>query len=573
MPFVAILVVFSVAMASLARMPRRVVFEAGLVLAAALVVRFLVTASPSNFYTDLYGPIGAAAAGELRRHSSLYAVYQQLDLFVPMTAERIFDVHRVLGALSITLLHLTLVSAGGKRESWSRAGVRLATLFFVVDPLEVRLHASDAIHVLALFAFSVGAFLYARSVSETDEATSGTPVSAWSLLVLGSIFCCAALTGQLRAEQVLFPLAYPVLVGGLRGGFDPRRWIARSRENIVVVGGVVISAWISIFQTDALRAFNGSILQGFLGQVASIAALLANDVDTPNILAGELGLAFVSAIAARRAGARRPAALLAFIGIMLLTRVGSNQAASFAGWNITFGRYDIIFHLLLLTLAGDGLARVLHTLRRTFAERGEGPMTSRARATVAGCSVVLGWVLFADLPHYRPTYQRELSFQREYNFLATEVGRQPRSCDVITVWSTGQDGQEFETLALPHPLLQWSARDRHYRIVSPGAPLPRLDPRACHLYFEGSICQLALDRPPEGPWRRRVPSIAVEFPASADVLRRAQSSCRALRAASTDVLAEDDGPADATYWPYRDGRFRPRLYRLDPTRLAASSAR
>ena len=523
-----VLLFVTVAAVGMARPSRRSLAVGGALLAGSLLVRCLVPWVPANYYSDLATPY----AGLSYDPSYLNPFYDLLWRLTnaPMAP---FALNVVLGSLVPALLYWTLGAAGdGPPADPDDAPTRLALPFaavVAVHPLFVRLSASEAPHVSALFVLALGAWHFRRALATRD----------W-LPHLGML-AAAFLVGAIRRELAVAPVLYGFLALRLygRAALQHRRWATLLLLAGATLAGGTFTHVAVLGHSNAEPTLGWAQLGRYLAAFPS--SLLPRDPILPWLLKVGVPLLLLDSLVRRRWLV--PAAYVA--GMLVLTLpyalvapFADTYSSPLALW--TFSRYALLWYLFPTYFAVWGLSRALgrRWLLRVPADR---------------VAVSLGlWV------NALPAYGSLHPFQLEYRFLRAFVQQDRTHAPMLVGWQKNAGSDFCESLALPFFALSGAGAPREWLVRDARSSWPEVlgALRGPTYYFRNALPDIDLGR---APW--------LSSAARAE-MQRAVTSFGQLQ-----CLAEKNGalvfawPAQAvvgTQFLAPDARYAPALYRLDP---------
>jgi hypothetical protein len=498
----------------------------------ALLVRFAVSGGPANHYTEILGPWDAASASFVPRAGGADGLYRAIDWLMPLSSRGLLGLQRVLGSLSVGLVVLAL-GIGTDRGRSSDTVLALIALLLAIDPLEARLAASDAMHVPALFAFSVGALVFAQA--STDQRSS-----AWRTVFIAG---CALLPGLARVELAPMPILWLPLFANWKKGVSRLALLRGPGGAHVAVLAAVVLAFVlsSAGFGEPIGSVTWPHVRDWFGSLLAFFARDWGERWTSIVLAR---VALLGTAVGFVLGARRPIVLACTAVALHAARMATPLAGAGASNALAYARHDVVFEIVVVVLAGWGWEAIV----RASTSHGNG----RAVSTAA-----MGASLLAPA-RTPPPYEATFVYQDEYTFLARELPHVEPSCDIVTVWALGGGGVAFESvLAMPHPLVAYDDRQRHWIIVQHRDDVARID-STCAVYFDNGFCQLD-------------PGAVIGARSASDVatLQELAPVCASLNAATTSVIAQQQVTASALLWPFRDAVVELSLGRLDLGRFRA----
>lgn len=502
---------FALAMALRSRRwDRRLLLLAASSALLALIVRLAIPAAPANYFTDLLGPRDAVTPPWTPREAGIHGFCRALSLVVPLSASAVITLQRILGSCSVGLVVLATGTAppeGDSRRTGLIAGA-IVGILFALDPMQASLAASDAMHVPALFAWSVGALVYARISAEEQP-------SRW---FLAALFTCALLPGLVRVELALSPLFYPFLFGRWRGARAP--WAILIVPAVLAGSFALATSFTSSVEAPTLDRMRRWLTSGFTMLVPHRDGWIPSAVTQIAVVGGVVGL-----VRRRPRLAMALAALIAIHAVHILSPLAGESARG----PLAVARHEIIHVAALIVLTSWGALEIIDAVRVRFPTRG---------AIAIAATLLVACLVIERAPFQRPRY----TYQAEYRFLSENLSKVDPSCRLVAVWHRGVNGIAFESaLALPNPLLAYDAPQRPWVIVSDPADLSNLGP-GCVVYFKSSFCQLDANAP-----------FGDRYPDAREILRSLEPVCIRLEAASIGTIAEQRVEGRALLWPYRSG--------------------
>ncbi len=421
-------------MRALVRYPytRALALWAGALFLGALAVRAVVPWTPANFYSDLETPFANFRHNTRYTHpfyGALFSLWRSPD--APFVA------NVLLGALVPPLLFLAL--RGGPDAPLARArglDPRAALPFaaaIALLPLHARLSASEAPHVFGLFAFALGALLFARA-----EAKG-------SVLDNAGFLIAAYLVGATRRELAIGPLLYAFLALGWRGKAALR---GASRARLL---GLVLACVAGLFFTDlALHGRHNSELTVSSAQLAAYArnlpeALLLRDEVVPLLF--RVGLLVLLVNGLWRRSLTLPLVYAAGMALFTLPYAFEREFAytyhhPLAAWS--FSRYALVWYLFPTWFGVLGAVQLL----------GRPPL-----GAVPAARLAVGLALVANaFPAYRGLH----AYQAEYLFLRRFLAEDRSALPLVVGWQkyAGVDfcealAQPFFALSGTNPAQRW----------------------------------------------------------------------------------------------------------------------
>jgi hypothetical protein len=500
---------------------------------ASALLRWLHPDVTGSWYVDYVEPDGSATVAYRHLEGGLTGLLTQMPFLAP---ERIFDLSRMSSSLSVGFLGWSVwrgrnsVFAAWPASTWWIWGVLL-----VIDQTSIYLGCSDAHHVFALVAFSLG-FLFCV------ETPNRNTTLQW-LCLLG-LALATALVGLTRLELALSPVVYLTML------LTARRYPTDAVERPVwyaIAAGMGVTV-LTLGWTRALgqvRSFHASSVDDLL---AGVITQSPNHVQLPPLFvdAGSMVLAVLFLLflfhAARRSNRRLLWVFLAYAALILPKMIGGFHGAVVGG----FGdeqRYHIILIPTLLLLVAGGAALVV---RWTAAL-----LHSRPRRLLVVTGLAASWiVVLVAIESHAPTMP--LAHQAEFRFLRQNLHALPLGATVIAVWLKElHDGRDVDNqLALGHALLVHARPDISWRLVSPDEPmLPKERPL---FYYRSAGCSLDPDQPIR---------TGVDFSEDHRLVRETRELCAMLDRRVETWLATDEAMVRLVTWPIEQpqGSAHPRV--------------
>lgn len=401
-----------------------------LLAALALALRFAAHAGPA----DIRAVMGDTRMGRAGWIAFFHFVYE----FLPPLDDTIWNINRVVGALSVPLLYVVMRHRFADRMAAVGGAAALA-----VNPLIVRFSASDTPYVLVCAAFLGAIVTYDRYIESQSigalalafglltAAMQLRPEAAW--LIVPAALLALAVTPPWRrllrpAIAICVGLFIVVnaipLIWAVSGHAQGEYW-----RNFTVVGTITESTWAVSDMTPrplaalvVLGAF-ASLFFGRPGILWLVATLVANPFDFP--------------------------ASLTYEGVVY------SQYAN--------ARYHIPAMYLACGLIGVGVAASLRLLQRVI-----------HREVPAANLVTVGIICLAALPRV-DLLRRMWTPQREYEIFRGGLTHVDPNCRVVTLAYTHDSGfTPFEYL-VPRGVLDISAF-----LADPQGP--------CFVYYRTGNC-------------------------------------------------------------------------------------
>jgi hypothetical protein len=441
---------------------RQLWFPLGLVGIVALFFRVQAPHLPANWYVALQVPGGAPLANVIGE-GGFAGLFRSLGAVLPISSAWVFGWNVAASTLTAMLFtwagYRSLHPDGERRwPSWLPAAWGMLV---ALDPIIVRIGASDATHVTALFAAAVSAACYV-------EATRSNKLRWW----LGALFA-AVLIGWTRLEFAAFPLVLPFLFGMGKGTRSLRwGWV------MGFIGMVAVAALASM----AKRTIHAEVtqigtFQWSFEHVTSWFKILTLQFLRDHNLNQALYLLFVPFVAwaiwSKRAARLGP--VVAFY-LLVAPRVVSPFHEPEIAWNLLIARYDLAIITVMYLWAAAGLFGLwtvsLETCfllcRRASIREGLAPQAAMVITLIVALTI---------FPWGRPTSNiahERYPFQFEYRFLDAQLDSVEEGT-VIVVWQQGDrhEKHDFDTgLAIPHPLLVMDHPDIRWVVVNEFNALP-----------------------------------------------------------------------------------------------------
>jgi hypothetical protein len=434
--------------------------------AGSLILRWLVPWVPANFYDDLATPFPSYRFDEGYQNP----FYDCLWWFT-RNPRAPFIANVILGSLVPPLLYLALRADGPLRNGDRDKATWMALPFAATVaalPLYVRLSASEAPAISALFCFAAGAFLFRRAITVGGWLPHlGFAVAAW-------------MVGAIRRELALGPIIYAFFAVHLNG----RKAFAGAKARSLALLLAAIFLGVT-FTHLALAGHPNAIVELELPQIlvwlrGVPRALLMREWMVPTLL--QLGLLVFALDALVR---WKPQRLLAYpAGLLLLTFPYALNSA-FAGAvgeplvNWAFSRYALIWYLWPTAFAVWGLERGWDGLRHL-------PGWVAVPLAV-GVTVGLWWNV---LPAYRILHP----YQAEFLFLGRSLPIDGDAPPLLVGWQKNAGYDFCESLAMPYFALATPSAPRDVRVVDASKDLDdivrELPPKS--IYFLNALPQIRL---------------------------------------------------------------------------------
>lgn len=422
---------------------RQLWFPVGLVGITALILRVQAPHLPANWYVALQAPGGLPVA-DVVGGGGFAGLFRSLGFLLPVNSAWVFGWNVVASSATPMLFAgagYRAVHVDGERR-WPSWGPAAWGLLLALNPLLVRIGASDATHVTALFAAAIAAACYV-------EATRSKGVLWW----LAALFA-AVLVGWTRLEFAPFPLVLPLLFGtGTKARGHRWMWVS----------GFIGLAAAAALASFAKRSIHAEVTQMGTFQwtfehVTSWFRILTLQFLRAHHLNQALYLLFVPfagwVLWTKRITRFGP--VLAFY-VLVAPRVISAFHEPEIGWNLLIARYDLSIITVMCLWAAAGLFGIWTLLLEASLRLSKRTAISEKLANrgAIAVSLVVALSLFA---WGRPTANiadDRYSFQHEYEFLDSQLSAMEAGT-VIAIWQQGDrhERHDFDTgLAVPHPLL------------------------------------------------------------------------------------------------------------------------
>lgn len=450
------------------RWSRRNVLAAFALAVLSAAARCLVPRVPANFYSDLGSPYPSFRFDQEYVHpvySSLWWLTARPD--APMLA------NIVLGAcvppLVLVVLQRTRRPAGSiDPDPPERLALPMA-LAVAVLPLYVRMSATDAAAVAALFFLAVGAWLFSRAMDSLD-----------ALDVAGSAIA-AYLIGATRIELALAPLLWVLL--SLRTHGAQR---LRKRLTLIVPTAVAIAAGVLWTRQTVVGAPNAAF--GLhIGDVRAYLIGFPRVLLLPGRMVPWLLRLGVLAALVLQTRARRAWVLAAYVGgvavftlpSVLVPGMTATVSDPLSSW--AMARYALLWQLLPTYVAVWGLTLVL---------------SRRWLVRFAIDRVVVGVALCLNAG---PSYTALARYQTEYLYLEGFFARE-KDAAVLAGWQKYAGVDLQDSLALPYYALADASRPRRWVVLEADRIDEAGQARTEHLYyFQNTLTQLEPSSPDIDP--------------------------------------------------------------------------
>ncbi|MBI4953302.1 MAG: hypothetical protein HY908_14820 [Myxococcales bacterium] len=475
--------------------------------AVGLVARWLVEPAPANWYGAFLPTDGW---GERRFGSGAAVLQAAVRTFAPATPEVGFGLFRVVGALAVPLGVVLVRRLGGSLAAGTLAGILLA-----LGPIPVRLSASSSEHVVC------ATLALAAWVTWLGTASSPSAVPR----VLAGVLCwLAALTRIDCVPQLALIPLWTLLGAPGRGG----AWLPLGRRlrdaGWLVAGllGIALHGWLTIVRPSHHPGPELAGIRRTLGVLFEQFWLAAREPPhwlTPTcftlVVLGSFAL-FVL---------RRWRTLAALLASLVLVFVPLGRNLSHDG--LAGARYFVLLVPLLAIVSGAAVELVERSV----------PARHRRRVAVVG----LAGIAALEGVTAQPGWRHESTFQAEHRFLARALRAHAPELDGCTLWfvrprqTTGEADLDCCLWPASSPLA----------LVAPGLALRPMpldrdpdDGAGCHLYYEGSVCNLDPARIGHSP----------------RALARIDDQCERLRQRAGERQLADEEVTDVTLGPSFRGR-------------------
>ncbi|PRQ10221.1 hypothetical protein [Enhygromyxa salina] len=437
----------------------------------ALVARFWVVASVGNWYGSFLPPAGV---GELRFGASAAVLQASVRALSPWTVNVAFALARVVGALAVPLVVLLVRRLGGSLSAGVVAGVLLA-----LAPIAVRLSASSSEHVLAGTLALAAWVVWLRAAADPRVVPRILSLVLVVLAVLTRVDCWPQLS-----LIVVWSVVSPVF------GQDRVTWLAPARRFAdALYFGV---CWAALGAYAWVRLVVPSNHPGpELDGIRDAAKLLVSQFWVATITPPHwisplcLGLAVVGIGLA--AWARRWRLLLGAVLSLALIFIPIGRNLTHDG--LTGARYFVLALPILVLLAAQ--------VGEAASDYLQGPRAGQRRAWLGAGALAL---VVVESVAARPGWRHVYTFQAEYVFLAKQL--QGRDLDGCTLWFVrprqATDEPDLDCCLAPdRSPLRLLAPDLRFRSM-PNDAEPD-DAHGCHLYYEGSLCEIDPSLAPRAP--------------------------------------------------------------------------
>ena len=464
-----------------ARSERKVWWPLGLVGLVALALRIHAPHLPANWYVALQAPDSLPLA-DVVGSGGFSALYRCLGVVFPVGSAWVFGWNILASSATAVLFARAgyrAVRADGERR-WPGWLPLAWGLLLALQPLMVRIGASDATHVTALFAGAVAAAAYV-------EATRSDDVLWWAGALLAAV-----LMGWTRLEFAAFPLVLPLLFGTGRGSMARR---------LVWAGGYIGFVAVAALASLASRSIHAEMTQFGTFQwtfehVSSWFRILTLQFLREHHLNQALYVLFVPYVG--WACWTRRWSLLGLVPafyLLVAPRVVSAFHEPEIAWNLLIARYDLAIIVVMCLWAAAGLYGVWSLLASGLLPQ-VARVTGGERLARSGLAAMALLGALALATWGRPAHDisaDRYSFQYEYEFLQARLADVERGT-VVTVWQQGDrhEGHDFDTaLAQPHSLLVMDHPEIRWVVVNEFNALPDEVDEA--VLFVGANSQLDAD--------------------------------------------------------------------------------
>ena len=461
-----------------ARAERRLWWPLAAVGLVALALRIHAPHLPANWYVAVQVPDSLPVA-DVVGGGGFAGLFRCLGFVFPVGSTWVFGWNILASSATAVLFAWAgyrAIHADGERR-WPGWLPLAWGLLLALDPLMVRIGASDATHVTALFAGAVAAAAYV-------EATRANDFRWWAGALLAAV-----LMGWTRLEFAAFPLVLPLLFGTGRG---------RIGRRTIWTGGFIGFAAAAALASLASRSIHAEMTQVGTFQwtfehVSSWFRILTLQFLREHHLNQALYLLFVPFVVwvcwTRRWS--RLGLIPAFY-LLVAPRIVSAFHEPEIAWNLLIARYDLAIIAVMWLWAAAGLYGMWTAL-----VSGLLPLLTRmagreklARYGLAGLALGGAVAILAGGQPARDISAHRYPFQYEYEFLQERLAEIEQGT-VVTVWQQGDrtEGHDFDTaLAQPHPLLVMDNPEVRWVVVNEFNALPAEVDEA--FFFPGANTQL-----------------------------------------------------------------------------------
>ena len=443
----------------------------------AVVLRIQAPHLPANWYVALEAP-DALPVADVVGSGGFAGFFRALGALLPVSSAWVFGWNILASSATVVLFSLSAMrsfhSDGTPR--WPAWTGLLWAVLLALDPLQIRLGASDATHITALFALSVAALCYV-------EALRSRAVLWW----MGALLA-AAMVGWTRAEYAPAPLVLPLLFGT---GSNEQRGRFLQVAGFLGLVAVLVGASLPL-RTLHAEATRMGTFQWSTEHITSWFGVLTTQFLREHHLNQALYLLFVPyalwVLVSKRPSRFGP--VLAFY-LLVAPRVVSAFHEPSVAWNLILARYDLPILAVMALWAAAGINAVWLSANRLMGWLNKKSIPSPR--VVAGVTLftVLGTLILFD----RNAPMDDISndrypFQVEYEFLQARLDEVERG-RVVAVWQQGNRNEthDFDSaLALPHPLLVMDYPEVQWEVVN---EFHEMKDRAADAFvFSGSNAQL-----------------------------------------------------------------------------------
>lgn len=499
------------------------------VTAGSLTLRCLWDWLPVNWYYDFTGPAGASDVF-LRREGGTSLLFRLLSDWMPLSAGSFFVASAVASALGASLMALAMIPcrpANASRKPVAPGFWLVWALLLAIDPLQLVLGASGAVHTWALLAFGTGFYWF--QVVRSRPARH--PAIALTLALTS-----AALVGWTRPELSWYILAYPVL-SYLASWLGPQAAenpappsVGLPTPSVTLQTALLLVALASTL-LPALSKEHGYATSSVDFQVLAAWAhsLLPPFLPSPWLILGDFdfnpvatqtlfSVLFLAFLAGCWLSQRRKCLLLLpVMALLTLPRLFTPFHKFMLAGPLPTWRYDILLNPMLLLTLAIGAAFLTQVLLRLWHRWPH--LAPRGLLAAAATLLLASGAFQHPLLNGSLAAQPPLPFQAEYHFLMRNLPNVPPGATLVAPWIHGweQDSPHDidAVLATPHSLLAFQRPDIHWVTLDPQTH--SLPPARPLFWFENAFCGLDLAHP-HGP-----------YPASAaEQFAALQAHCRLL---------------------------------------------
>lgn len=416
--------------------------------AIGLLARFIVEPSIGNWYGAF---LPAAGWGELRFGSTAAILQAGARAIGPWTVEVAYGLFRTVGALAVPLVIMLVRRLGG-----SLSAAALAGLVVALEPIPVRISASSSEHALAATLALAAWVTWMRTATDASALPRVLAILLAWLAVMARVDCLPQLA--------LIPL-WTVL-------YSRDSWLPLARRLVdaawfaACLAAILVHAWFTIVVPSNHPGPNR------IGIIRTIELLFAQFwiimIEPPHWLTptcfAAVVLGLLAAVVQRRW--RLLAAVLLSVALIFVP-LGRNLSHD----GLTGARYFVLLMPLLAVSAS------------VLAER------------IGNKLALVGLASFAalELLAAQPGWRHEYTFQAEHRFLARALREHAGQLDGCTLWFVrprqGLAEADLDCCLWPGKSpLSLLAPELRFRPVPAERELD--DEQGCHLYYQGSVCEL-----------------------------------------------------------------------------------